>query len=168
MSRVEGVAVADSLRPCASASVSTLTTFPFPAHRTQRADFPHWACLVKIRSSGGSGGPGYEEGSPVRTEGVDEHSPDRHGVGVLGVEFATPLDLADLDLVRDEAATAWDARCFAKGCKEDRPGAGWLATQAPRRRGPLPLPLVRVLPPPQPLQFLLALTSGSRTVAGGR
>ena len=132
---MEGVAVADGFRPCASASVSTLTTFPFPAHRTQRADFPHWACLVKIRSGSGSGGLGYEEGAPVRTEGVDEHFPDRHGVAVLGVEFAAPLGLADLDLIRGAAATAWDARHFAKGCKEDGPGAvtGWFATQAPRR-----------------------------------
>ena len=43
MSRVEGVAVADGFRPSAGASVSTLTTFPLPAHRTRRADFPHWA-----------------------------------------------------------------------------------------------------------------------------
>ena len=43
MSRVEGVAVADGLRPRAGASVSTLTTFPLPAPRTQRAVFPPWA-----------------------------------------------------------------------------------------------------------------------------
>ena len=141
-----------------------------PRSSNPACGFPALGLLGKIRSGGGSGGLGYEEGSPVRTEGVDEHSPDRHGVAVLGVEFAAPLDLADLDLVRDAAATAWDARRFAKGCKEDRPGAGagWLAPQAPRSRGPPPLPLARVLPPPQPLQFLLALTSGSRTVAGRR
>ena len=43
LSRVEGVAVADGFRPSAGASGSTLTPVPLPAHRTQRAVFPHWA-----------------------------------------------------------------------------------------------------------------------------
>ena len=43
MSRVEGLAVSGGFRHSAGASVSTLTTFPLPAHRTPRADFPHWA-----------------------------------------------------------------------------------------------------------------------------
>ena len=41
LSRAEGVAVADGFRPGAGASVSTLTTVPLPAPRTQRAVFPH-------------------------------------------------------------------------------------------------------------------------------
>ena len=45
---MEGVAVADGFRPRAGASVSTLTTVPLPAHQTQRADFPHWACMLRI------------------------------------------------------------------------------------------------------------------------
>ena len=43
LSRGEGLAVSGGFRHIAGASGSTLTTFPLPAHRTQRADFPHWA-----------------------------------------------------------------------------------------------------------------------------
>ena len=39
-------------------------------------------------------------------EGVEEHFPDRRGVAVLGIEFASALGLADLDRVCDAAATA--------------------------------------------------------------
>ena len=41
--RVEGLAVSGSSRHGAGASVSTLATFPLPARRTERGDFPHWA-----------------------------------------------------------------------------------------------------------------------------
>ena len=43
LSRVEGVAVSGGCRHRAGASLSTLTTFPLPTRRTERADFPHWA-----------------------------------------------------------------------------------------------------------------------------
>lgn len=43
--RVEGVAVTDSFRHSGRASVSTLTTLPLAAHRTQRASSPHRAVV---------------------------------------------------------------------------------------------------------------------------
>ena len=46
MSRVEGIAVSGGFRHRAGASSSALNAFPLPAHRTQRADFPH-ADLVR-------------------------------------------------------------------------------------------------------------------------
>ena len=45
LSRVEGLAVSGGFRHRAGTSVATLTTFPLPAHRTQRTDFPRWALI---------------------------------------------------------------------------------------------------------------------------
>ena len=42
---MEGVAVSVGFRYRAGASFSTLTTFPLPARRAQRADFPHPALV---------------------------------------------------------------------------------------------------------------------------
>ena len=47
MSRVEGVAAVDGLRPGAGASVSILTAFPVPARRTQLVNFPHGAFMLE-------------------------------------------------------------------------------------------------------------------------
>ena len=46
MSGVDGVAVADGFRHRSGASVYALSGFPLPAHRTRRADFPHWVRIL--------------------------------------------------------------------------------------------------------------------------
>ena len=58
---MDGVAVADGFHPCAGASVSTLTPFPFPSHRTLRADFPHWACILVSVAKPLESGPDPQE-----------------------------------------------------------------------------------------------------------
>ena len=44
--RSKGVAVAGGFRPHAGASISTVTPFPLPAHRTGRALLPHHMWLT--------------------------------------------------------------------------------------------------------------------------
>ena len=58
---MEGVAVADGFHLCAGASVSTLTTFRPPDHRTLRADFPHWACMLVSVTKPLKSGPDPQE-----------------------------------------------------------------------------------------------------------